>query len=47
MTGAKDQFTQFSDRQINLKVELGDESIVRAVGVGTVSFQRESLPRRN
>ena len=44
MTGAKDQFTQFSDRQINLEVELGDESIVRAVGVGTISFQRESLP---
>ena len=44
MTGAKDQFTQFSDRQINLEVELGDENIVRAVGVGTVSFQRESLP---
>ena len=44
MTGAKDQFTQFSDRRINLEVELGDESIVRAVGVGTVSFQRESLP---
>ena len=44
MTGAKDQFTQFSDRRINLEIELGDESIVRAVGIGTVSFQRESLP---
>ena len=44
MTGAKDQFTQFSDRRINLEIELGDESIVRAVGIGTVSFQTESLP---
>ena len=44
MTGAKDQFTQFSDRRINLEIELGDESTVRAVGIGTVSFQRESLP---
>ena len=44
MTRARDQFTHFSDRRINLEVELGDESIVRAVGVGTVSFQRESLP---
>ena len=44
MTGAKDQFTQFSDRGINLEIELGDESIVRAVGIGTVSFQRESFP---
>ena len=40
MTGAKDQFTQFSDRRINLEIELGDESIVRVVGIGTVSFQR-------
>ena len=23
---------------------MGDESIVRVVGIGTVSFQRESLP---
>ena len=44
MTGVKDQFTQFSDKRINLEVELGDESIVRAVGIGTVSFQRKSLP---
>ena len=44
MTGAKDHFTQFSNRRINLEVQLGDERIVRAVGVGTVSFQRESLP---
>ena len=25
-------------------MELGDEHIVRAIGVGTVSFQRDSLP---
>ena len=44
MTGARDQFSQFSERRLNLEVELGDESIVIVVGVGTVSFQRESLP---
>ena len=44
MTGNKDQFTQFLDRRINHEIELGDESIVRAVGIGTVTFQRESLP---
>ena len=27
-----------------MKVELGDNRIVKVVGVGTVSFQRESLP---
>jgi hypothetical protein len=44
MTGAKDQFTQFSEKRLNLEVELGDERIVKVVGVGTVSFQRESSP---
>ena len=44
MTGVREQFTQFSEKELNLEVELGDNRIVRAVGVGTVSFQRESLP---
>ena len=44
MTRAKDRFTHFSEGRLNLQVELGDERIVRAVGVGTISFQRESLP---
>ena len=44
MTGVREQFTQFSEKELNLEVELGDNKIVKAVGVGTVSFQRESLP---
>ena len=44
MTGATDQFTQFSEKRINLEVELGDERIVKVIGVGTISFQREFLP---
>ena len=43
MTGVRDQFTQFSEKRLNLEVELGDERIVKVVGVGTVSFLRESL----
>lgn len=43
MTGARDQFTQFSEKRLNLEVELGDEWIVRVVGAGTISFQMESL----
>ena len=43
MTSAREQFTQFSEKELNLEVELGDNRIVRAVGVGIVSFQRESL----
>jgi len=44
MTGVRDQFTLFFERKLNLEVELGDDGIVRAVGEGTISFQRESLP---
>ena len=44
MTGARDHFTKFSEKTLNLEVVFGDEQIVRAVGVGTISFQRESLP---
>ena len=39
MTGAKDRFTQFSDRRINLEMELGDESIVRAFVLGQYLFR--------
>lgn len=44
MIGVKEQFTQFSKKELNLEVELGDNRIVSVVGVGTISFQRESLP---
>lgn len=44
MTAVREQFTQFSEKELNLEVELGDNRIVEAVGVGIVSFQRESLP---
>ena len=38
MTGARQQFTQFSEKELNLEVQLGDNRIVRVVGVGTISF---------
>ena len=38
MTGVRKQFTQFSEKELNLEVELGDNRIVRAIGVGTISF---------
>ena len=44
MTVAREQFTQFSEEELNLEVELGDNRIVKVVGVGIVSFQRKSLP---
>jgi hypothetical protein len=43
MTGVREYFTEFA-AIVNQEVVLGDDSVVRAVGCGTVSFQRESLP---
>ena len=39
-----EHFTDFTERGVNLELVLGDDSIVKAVGIGTVSFQRESQP---
>jgi hypothetical protein len=43
MTGVHEYFTEFATIG-DQEVVLGDDSVVRAVGCGTVSFQRESLP---
>lgn len=38
MIGVKDQFTQFSEKRLNLEVEMGDDWIVTTIGVGIISF---------
>ena len=42
MTGVRDCFTEFSSSAVEMSVILGDDSVVRAVGTGTVGFERES-----
>ena len=42
MTGVRENFTDLSEKNIDLDIELGDDSTVKAVGQGTVLFQRES-----
>ena len=44
MTGVKEVFFEITERDIDVEVELGDDMVVRAVGRGTVAFQRESRP---
>ena len=39
-----ENFTNFTKRGVNLEIVLGDDSIVKEVGIGTISFQRESQP---
>jgi hypothetical protein len=43
MSGVREHFTDLRDPEIRLEIVLGDNTIVRAAGRGTVSFQRELM----
>ena len=43
MTGAREMFFELSQTKTDVEVVLGDDSIVRAVGHRTITFQRESM----
>ena len=43
MTGVRDMFTEMLETCLELEVVLGDDRVVRAVGHGTVRFDRESM----
>ena len=44
MSGVRECFSKLNERGVSVEVELGDGKVVRAVGRGTVSFQREARP---
>ena len=44
MSGVRECFSKLNERGVSVEVELGDGKVVRAVGRGTVSFQRKSHP---
>jgi len=44
MTGVREHFTNLLEDEIDLEVVLGDNSKIKAAGMGTISFQRESPP---
>ena len=43
MTGDRDMFSEMSESKLELEVVLGDDTMVRVVGRGTVHFDRESM----
>ena len=43
MTGAREVFSELSEAGRDVEVVLGDNTVVRAVGRGTITFQRESM----
>ena len=47
MTSVRENFSKLTEKRLNLEVVLGDDHIVRVVGEGTISFQRDSLPPLN
>ena len=42
MIRVREVFSEITERDIDVEVELGDDMVVRVVGRGTVAFQRES-----
>ena len=44
MSGVRECFSELNERGVDVEVELGDDRIVRAVGRGTIAFQREPCP---
>ena len=42
MTGVPEHFTDLFESGLDVEVVLGDDTIVRAIGQGTITFQRES-----
>eukprot|EP00253_Pinus_taeda_P034881 PITA_34881 len=44
MTGVCEYFSKLSESGNDIEVVLGDDRVVRAVGVGTLTFMRESKP---
>eukprot|EP00253_Pinus_taeda_P032243 PITA_32243 len=44
MTGAREFFSELAERAIDIEIVLGDDRTIRVVGVGTMTFERESLP---
>ena len=43
MTSAREMFSELSQTETDVEVVLGDDSVVRAVGRGTINFHRESM----
>ena len=43
MTSAQEMFSKLSQTKTDVEVVLGDDSAVKPVGCGTITFQRESM----
>jgi hypothetical protein len=44
MTGVREHFTDLRDPEVKMEIALGDDTIVRVAGRGTMTFQRDTMP---
>jgi hypothetical protein len=44
MTGVREHFTDLKDTEVMIEITLGDDTLVRVVGIVTITFRRDSMP---
>jgi hypothetical protein len=44
MTGVRENLTDLRDTKVRMEISLGDDSLVRVVGIGIITFQRDDMP---
>ena len=44
MIGVREHSTNLRDTEVRIEIALGDDTLVRVVGIGTVTFRRDSMP---
>jgi hypothetical protein len=44
MTGVREHFIDLKDPKVNMDIALRDDTIIRVVGSGTMTFQRDTMP---
>jgi hypothetical protein len=44
MTGVRENLTDLKDTEARIEIALGDDTLVRVVGIGIVTFRRDSMP---
>ena len=42
MTGDKELFSDLEEKYLHMHIEMGDDGWYSAIGIGTITFQRES-----
>jgi hypothetical protein len=43
MTGVREHSTNLRDTEVRIEIALGDDTLVTVVGIGTVTFRRDSM----